>query len=78
MNSQVVKLNRNLIPEIKSRLQAGEVIILPTDTVYALVAKGNDIEAVNRLRQIKAFSSLDLFNASDCSSCPHEEIKMKS
>ncbi len=57
MNSQVVQLNRNLIPEIKSRLKAGEVIILPTDTVYALVANGKDIEAVTRLRQIKAFSS---------------------
>ncbi|HEY9771119.1 MAG TPA: L-threonylcarbamoyladenylate synthase [Coleofasciculaceae cyanobacterium] len=57
MNGQVVQLNRNLIPEIKSRLKAGEVIILPTDTVYALVANGKDIEAVTRLRQIKAFSS---------------------
>lgn len=57
MNSQVVKLDRNLISEIKSRLQAGEVIILPTDTVYALVANGNDTEAVTRLRQIKNFTS---------------------
>ena len=57
MNTQVVKLNSSLIPEIKSRLKAGEVIILPTDTVYALVANGNDTEAVTRLRQIKAFTS---------------------
>ncbi|PSB11680.1 RNA-binding protein [Pleurocapsa sp. CCALA 161] len=57
MNSKVLKLNRNLIPEIKSRLKAGEVIILPTDTVYALVANGNDTKAVTLLRQIKAFSS---------------------
>ncbi|PSB11260.1 RNA-binding protein [Pleurocapsa sp. CCALA 161] len=57
MNTQVVKLNSSLIPEIKSRLKAGEVIILPTDTVYALVANGNDTEAVTRLRQIKNFSS---------------------
>ena len=57
MNSQVAKINRNLIPEIESRLKAGEVIILPTDTVYALVANGEDTEAVTRLRQIKAFSS---------------------
>ncbi len=57
MNSKVLKLNRNLIPEIKSHLKAGEVIILPTDTVYALVANGNDAKAVTRLRQIKAFSS---------------------
>ncbi len=66
MNSQVVKLNRNLIPEIKSRLQAGEVIILPTDTVYALVAKGNDTEAVTRLRQIKAFSSAQPLGVFTC------------
>jgi L-threonylcarbamoyladenylate synthase len=57
MLSKVVKLNRNLILEIKSRLKAGEVIILPTDTVYALVTNGEDTKAVTRLRQIKAFSS---------------------
>jgi L-threonylcarbamoyladenylate synthase len=57
MLNQTVKLNHNLVPEIKSRLQAGEVIILPTDTVYALVANGNNTEAVARLRQIKMFSS---------------------
>lgn len=57
MLSQVVKLNRNLVPEIENRLKAGEVIILPTDTVYALVANGEDTKAVNRLRQIKAFPS---------------------
>ncbi len=57
MLSQVVKLSRNLVPEINNRLKAGQVIILPTDTVYALVANGEDTEAVTRLRQIKAFSS---------------------
>lgn len=57
MLSQVVKPSRNLIPEIEKRLQAGEVIILPTDTVYALVANGYDREAVKKLRQIKAFTS---------------------
>ena len=66
MNSKVVKLNRNLIPEIKSRLQAKEVIILPTDTVYALVAKGNDTEAVTRLRQIKVFSSAQPLGVFTC------------
>ena len=58
MLSQVVKLSQHLVPEIKNRLEAGEVIILPTDTVYALVANGYDTDAVTRLRQIKAFSSL--------------------
>lgn len=57
MVSQVIKLGNNLVPKIESRLKAGEVIILPTDTVYALVANGEDTEAVNRLRQIKAFPS---------------------
>jgi tRNA threonylcarbamoyl adenosine modification protein (Sua5/YciO/YrdC/YwlC family) len=55
MLSQVVKPSRSLVPEIEKRLKAGEVIILPTDTVYALVANGYDREAVTRLRQIKAF-----------------------
>jgi L-threonylcarbamoyladenylate synthase len=57
MNTQVVKLNRNIIPEIKSHLKAGEVIILPTDTIYALVADGNNPQAIARLRKIKEFSS---------------------
>jgi tRNA threonylcarbamoyl adenosine modification protein (Sua5/YciO/YrdC/YwlC family) len=57
MLSQVVKTSWDVVPEISNRLQAGEVIILPTNTVYALVANGYDTEAVNRLRQIKAFPS---------------------
>ena len=57
MSSQVVKRSRNLVPKIKNSLKAGEVIILPTDTVYALVANGDDTEAVTRLRQLKAFPS---------------------
>ncbi|WP_036480099.1 L-threonylcarbamoyladenylate synthase [Myxosarcina sp. GI1] len=57
MNSQVIKLDRNIIPKIKSCLQAGEVVILPTDTVYALVVNGNDTQAIAKLNKIKAFAS---------------------
>ena len=57
MSSQVVKRSRNLVPKIRNSLKAGEVIILPTDTVYALVANGDDKEAVTRLRKIKGFPS---------------------
>jgi L-threonylcarbamoyladenylate synthase len=57
MSSKILKKNWNLVPEIEQRLEAGEVLILPTDTIYALVANGYHREAVTRLRQIKAFGS---------------------
>lgn len=53
MLQQVVQKNWQLVPEIKNRLQAGEVLILPTDTVYALVVNGNNHQALTKLRKIK-------------------------
>jgi L-threonylcarbamoyladenylate synthase len=55
MRSRIIKSSSTAIPEIERHLEAGEVIILPTDTVYAIVANGYDLDAVNRLRQIKGF-----------------------
>jgi L-threonylcarbamoyladenylate synthase len=56
MSSQIVKKSWNLVPEIKNRLEAGEVLILHTDTVYALVANGDRQDAVMQLGQIKPTS----------------------
>lgn len=53
MQTKIAKRDSNLIPEIAQRLQAGEVIILPTDTVYAFVADAYNLDAVNRLKKLK-------------------------
>lgn len=34
-------------------LQEGEIAVIPTDTVYGVVAKANDLSAVNRLYKLK-------------------------
>jgi len=49
----VVQKSPQLFPEIIERLDAGEVIILHTDTTYALLAKAEDEVAVNQIFSIK-------------------------
>ena len=49
----VVKKSPQLFSEIIERLDAGEVIILHTDTTYALLAKAEDEAAVNHIFSIK-------------------------
>lgn len=56
MRTKTAKRRKELIPEIVERLQSGEVIILPTDTIYALVADANNPEAVARLKKLKLSS----------------------
>jgi len=53
----VVKKSSDLIPEIIKRLDTGEVIILHTDTTYALIAKAHDTDAVNHIFDIKNATS---------------------
>lgn len=53
MQTKIAKRDSSLIPEIAQRLQAGEVIILPTDTVYAFVVDAYNRDAVNRLKKLK-------------------------
>lgn len=57
MQTQTAKRSPNLIPEIVERLKAGEVIILPTDHVYALVANAYDPDAVDKLKKLKLSDS---------------------
>lgn len=52
-NTTVVKKSPQLFPEIIQRLDSGEVIILHTDTTYALLAKAEDAAAVNHIFSIK-------------------------
>ncbi|MGV2831040.1 L-threonylcarbamoyladenylate synthase [Myxosarcina sp. GI1(2024)] len=58
MKTKIAKRDSSLIPEITQRLQAGEVIILPTDTVYAFVADAYNSNAINRIKKLKQFSHL--------------------
>jgi len=49
----VIEKSPDLIPEIIQRLDSGEVILLHTDTTYALIAKAHDTDAVNHIFEIK-------------------------
>jgi tRNA threonylcarbamoyl adenosine modification protein (Sua5/YciO/YrdC/YwlC family) len=49
----VVQKSHNLIPEIIQRLDAGEIIILHTDTTYALIANGYRTEAIEEIFSLK-------------------------
>lgn len=53
MLTQIVKKNSRIVPEIIQRLEAGEVIILPTATTYALVANANNPTAVAQIAHLK-------------------------
>jgi len=57
MQTRVAQQNRGLVPEIIERLEAGEVIILPTATVYALVFKADLPDAIARVAELKRGSS---------------------
>ncbi|MDR9404071.1 MAG: L-threonylcarbamoyladenylate synthase [Halothece sp. Uz-M2-17] len=64
----VVEKSPQLIPEIITRLEQGEVIILHTDTTYALIANGEDTAAVERIFSLKQGTSaqpLALFTRED-------------
>lgn len=53
MQTRTAKKNREIIPEIIRHLEAGEVIILPTDTTYALVAHAFNQEAIVQIPKLK-------------------------
>ena len=46
----------NVVLDIVRRLEKGEVLILPTDTVYGLHALARNSVAVEKIRQIKGIS----------------------
>lgn len=49
----VVQKSPNLIPEIIQRLDAGEIIILHTDTTYALIANAWETASVEEIFKLK-------------------------
>lgn len=53
MQTKVAERSKNIVPEIINRLENGEVIILPTATTYALVAHGNNPEALTKIPTLK-------------------------
>jgi tRNA threonylcarbamoyl adenosine modification protein (Sua5/YciO/YrdC/YwlC family) len=53
----VVKKTPQLMPEIITRLQQGEVLILHTDTTYALIANGKETAAVEKIFALKQGTS---------------------
>lgn len=53
MHTQTAKRDRAIIPEIIRQLEAGEVIILPTETTYALVAHAFNREALVKIPRLK-------------------------
>jgi L-threonylcarbamoyladenylate synthase len=53
MQTKTAKRNREIIPEIIRQLEAGEVIIIPTETTYALVAHAFNREALMKISRLK-------------------------
>ncbi len=58
----IAELTRGSVPteivlEVVRRLEAGEVLILPTDTIYGLHADARNTKAVNRIREIKGLDT---------------------
>ena len=49
----MIILQQNQIKEISQIITNGEVIALPTDTIYGLVCKFNDEKAINKIYRIK-------------------------
>ncbi len=56
MQTQTIPLDSNianLVPEIQKWLEDGEVVILPTDTTYAMVAHAYKPEAIRKIQTLK-------------------------
>jgi L-threonylcarbamoyladenylate synthase len=50
---QVIKANKSSVPLAINLLTKGEVIIIPTETVYGLAADSSSEAAIDKLRQLK-------------------------
>ena len=54
MSQKIIKYSKNSIRLFKKSLDNGKIIIVPTDTVYGLVADAYNEKAVNKIFQIKS------------------------
>lgn len=57
MQTKTAKRSLELVPEIIRRLEAGEIIILPTDTSYALVGHAFNQQALAEIQKLKRWNS---------------------
>jgi L-threonylcarbamoyladenylate synthase len=53
MNHKIIKYSRNSIRLLKQSLEDGNIIAVPTDTVYGLIADAYNEKAVNKIFKIK-------------------------
>ncbi len=49
-------LPQELVQRVQEALSAGELVAIPTETVYGLAARGDDPDAIERLRTVKGRS----------------------
>ncbi len=50
---RILRADKSNIPSVIQKLEAGEVIIIPTETVYGLAADGACEEALEKIRRLK-------------------------
>jgi len=54
MKHDVLPYRSDTLPDIAVRLREGEIAVLPTDTVYGVVARASDAKAIERLYALKS------------------------
>jgi L-threonylcarbamoyladenylate synthase len=54
---KVLKASKNSVPAALDLLSKGQVIIVPTETVYGLAADGDTEAAINKLKELKGSES---------------------
>jgi len=57
-----VRFNKHKLAKSALALQSGAVIVVPTDTNYELVCKLGDMQAINRIKQLRNLSDKHLLS----------------
>jgi len=57
LTTKIAQPSLNLVPEIISLLESGQLIVLPSDTTYAIVAHGENQQALSKIAQLKQWST---------------------
>ncbi len=50
---KVIKLTRNSLDKVANALEKGKIVCFPTDTIYGLLAKANNSDAIEKLYSIR-------------------------
>lgn len=61
LNKRIESLNKSDYKLIKSELESGHVLVLPTDTIYGLSCLANNKEAISKIYKIKGRKKLKPF-----------------